>query len=55
MKNYIEIDATKQVGKQGGIIPLVPRRLHAPKNGEILPLEIRHYGKAEGKLFSPMA
>lgn len=35
--------------KDGGIIPMVPAILHAPKKGEILPLEIRHYGKAEGK------
>jgi alpha-glucosidase (family GH31 glycosyl hydrolase) len=35
--------------KDGGIIPLIPARLHTPKHGEILPLEIRHYGKSEGK------
>lgn len=35
--------------KDGGIIPMIPAKLHAPKNGEILPLEIKHYGTAEGK------
>ena len=34
--------------RDGGIIPMVPARLHAPKNGEILPLEVRHYGTADG-------
>jgi alpha-D-xyloside xylohydrolase len=32
----------------GGIIPLIPERLHAPRPGEILPLEVRHYGVAAG-------
>jgi alpha-glucosidase (family GH31 glycosyl hydrolase) len=35
--------------RDGGIIPLIPKRLHAPKNGEILPLEIRLYGTSEGE------
>jgi alpha-D-xyloside xylohydrolase len=35
--------------RDGGIIPMIPSRLHTPKNGEILPLEIRHYGKSPGK------
>ncbi len=34
--------------KDGGIIPFLPDRRHAPVPGEKLPLEIRHYGKAEG-------
>lgn len=34
--------------KDGGVIPLIPKRLHTPRNGEILPLEIRHYGTSEG-------
>ena len=34
--------------RDGGIVPLIPARTHAPKAGEILPLEIRHYGRAEG-------
>lgn len=33
--------------KEGGIIPMIPPVLHTPKKGEILPLTIRHYGKAE--------
>lgn len=35
--------------RDGGIIPLIPPRLHTPKNGEILPLEVRHYGISEGE------
>ena len=34
--------------RDGGIVPLIPARTHAPETGEILPLEIRHYGRAEG-------
>lgn len=34
--------------RDGGVIPLIPKRLHAPRAGEILPLEIRHYGTSEG-------
>ncbi len=36
--------------KDGGIIPMIPAVLQAPKNGEILPLELRHYGEAEGSI-----
>lgn len=35
--------------KDGGIIPMIETRLHAPVNGVKLPLEVRHYGTAEGK------
>ncbi len=34
--------------KDGGIIPMMEPRLHAPAAGEKVNLEIRHYGKAEG-------
>lgn len=34
--------------KDGGIIPMVPTRRQAPKVGEILPLEVRHYGESAG-------
>lgn len=34
--------------KDGGIIPMMDPLLHAPKAGEKINLEIRHYGKAEG-------
>ncbi len=34
--------------KDGGIIPLIPARLHAPGTDEKIPLEIRVYGKAKG-------
>jgi alpha-D-xyloside xylohydrolase len=35
--------------KDGGIIPMMPARLHAPKAGERVDLEIRHYGEKPGK------
>ena len=35
--------------RDGGIIPLVPFRRHAPAAGETLPLEVRHYGRASGR------
>jgi len=34
--------------RDGGIIPMIPSRRHAPINGELLPLEVRHYGDSEG-------
>lgn len=34
--------------KDGGIIPMMETRLHAPASGEKVNLEIRHYGKSEG-------
>ena len=34
--------------KDGGIIPMMDPLLHAPKSGEKINLEIRHYGKTEG-------
>lgn len=34
--------------KDGGIIPMMPPLLRAPKAGQIVDLEIRHYGKANG-------
>lgn len=34
--------------KDGAIIPMMEARLHAPKAGERVNLEIRHYGKANG-------
>ena len=34
--------------KDGGIIPMMPPMLHAPKAGEKVNLEIRHYGKKNG-------
>lgn len=35
--------------RDGGIVPLIPERLHAPRPGEVVPLEIRHYGQAPGE------
>lgn len=34
--------------KDGGIIPMMSPRLHAPAAGEKVDLEIRHYGNADG-------
>ena len=34
--------------KDGGIIPMMPALLHAPKPGQKVDLEIRHYGKKDG-------
>jgi alpha-D-xyloside xylohydrolase len=34
--------------RDGGIIPLTPPRLHAPKSNEKIPLKIRVYGHAKG-------
>ncbi|WP_243745685.1 TIM-barrel domain-containing protein [Segetibacter sp. 3557_3] len=34
--------------KDGGIIPMMKPMLHAPKTGEVVDLEIRHYGKGAG-------
>ncbi|HEX8607213.1 MAG TPA: TIM-barrel domain-containing protein, partial [Pedobacter sp.] len=36
--------------KDGGIIPMMPAVLQAPKPEEILPLELRHYGESQGSL-----
>jgi alpha-D-xyloside xylohydrolase len=35
--------------RDGGIIPMIPPGLHTPKNGEILPLEVRQYGQSDGE------
>ena len=36
--------------RDGGIIPLIPAARRMPRKGEVLPLEIRHYGRSEGTL-----
>jgi len=43
------LDEIPLLVKDGGIIPMIPARLHVPVNGEKLPLEVRHYGALEGK------
>jgi alpha-glucosidase (family GH31 glycosyl hydrolase) len=35
--------------KDGGIIPMMPAMMHAPKAGEKTDLEIRYYGSKPGK------
>jgi alpha-glucosidase (family GH31 glycosyl hydrolase) len=35
--------------KDGGIIPMMKPMLHAPKSGEKVDIEIRHYGTSPGK------
>ncbi|MEM7375518.1 MAG: TIM-barrel domain-containing protein [Bacteroidota bacterium] len=37
--------------RDGGLIPMIPARLHAPSVKEMLPLEVRHYGEAPGEFF----
>ncbi|WP_241237825.1 alginate lyase family protein [Pseudoflavitalea rhizosphaerae] len=34
--------------KDGGIIPMMPARLHAPAKGEVVNIEVRHYGTKPG-------
>lgn len=34
--------------KDGGVIPMMPAMLHAPKKGQVVDLEIRHYGEKPG-------
>lgn len=34
--------------KDGGIVPMMPSRLHAPKAGEVVPIEVRYYGSKPG-------
>ncbi len=34
--------------KDGGIIPMMPARLHAPAKGEMVDIEVRHYGTKPG-------
>lgn len=34
--------------KDGGMIPMIPAAMRAPRNSDVLPLEVRHYGSAEG-------
>jgi len=35
--------------KDGGIIPMMQSRMHAPKNGEKVDIEVRHYGEKPGR------
>jgi alpha-glucosidase (family GH31 glycosyl hydrolase) len=35
--------------KDGGIIPMMPALMHAPKKGELVDIDIRHYGHKPGK------
>jgi alpha-D-xyloside xylohydrolase len=43
------LDAVPLYVRDGGIIPMMPTRLRAPRAGEVVPLEVRHYGQAEGR------
>ena len=36
--------------RDGAIIPMIPAMERAPRKGDVLPLELRHYGAAAGKL-----
>lgn len=44
-----DLDKIPVFVKDGGIIPLMAPRLHAPKAGERVDMEIRHYGQKNGK------
>jgi len=33
--------------KDGGIIPMIPSQRQTPRDGQLLPLEVRHYGTKE--------
>jgi len=35
--------------REGAILPLMPPLVHAPRSGETVPLEIRHYGTSPGR------
>jgi alpha-D-xyloside xylohydrolase len=35
--------------RNGALIPLMEARLHAPRPGEKVPLEVRHYGEQPGE------
>lgn len=35
--------------KDGGIVPMMPARLHTPKVGEVVPIEVRYYGSKPGR------
>jgi alpha-D-xyloside xylohydrolase len=35
--------------REGGIVPLMPPLAHAPRAGEMVPLEVRHYGTRPGR------
>lgn len=45
------IDKIPVFVKDGGIIPMTDARMHAPKDGEKINLEIRHYGEADGTYY----
>ena len=36
--------------KDGGLVPMVGERFHAPGPNEVLPLEVRHYGEKAGRM-----
>jgi alpha-D-xyloside xylohydrolase len=35
--------------RDGGIIPMIPPALHAPKSSTVTVMEVRHYGKSDGE------
>lgn len=43
-----ELDKIPLFVKNGGLIPMISPRLHAPRKDEVLALEVRHYGDAAG-------
>ncbi len=49
IKVITKLDQIPLFVKDGGIIPMIEARLHAPKPKEMVNLEIRHYGNSEGE------
>ncbi len=35
--------------KDGGIVPMIPARLHAPRSSDVIPIEVRYYGSKPGR------
>jgi alpha-D-xyloside xylohydrolase len=45
---FVSLETLPMFVRDGGVIPLMPAFAHAPRVGERVPLEVRHYGTAGG-------